>query len=882
MTPVLPDLSKNATLTPQPSGGIARYQPTSAGGEDLGRATAAFGQEASQAGDQIWQAQDHLDKLQAEDALNQLRQKQQELTYDPNTGFTAKLGRNALGEQFRNGYEAQFNQAAKDIGTKLTSERARLYFQQRVPIAASDFQGGLLRHQAQQALDYSTNVTNDSVSTEISAIAADPTNDNQYASSLTRINGVLDEYGAQHGIDVGLKKQQALSNATVSRIESLASTDPTSALDLYDKLKKAVNPAARAPLYISLKRAALPIEARQDAETVLSGNAVPKVQAVLQVAGAPLANYVGAVMNQESGGKQGAVSPKGAIGVMQLMPDTAKDVAKQLGVPFDLQRLADDKQYNTALGGRYLQNMFTRYHNNPVLALAAYNAGPTAVDAWVSKYGDPSMGQISTEDFLARIPYGETRRYVTKVMGSLEAKRAPNNPIDVRANLENWISQAETIAEKRHPGDPVYRDLVVGRVQNYVSTIVAAQQGRLKAAAATLMSMALGQPGQPKPVTTDELLSTPEARTAWAQIDPGSQRGILALLDHNAAAARGAVKQDDPIVLNQLFDRVSLPDGDPNKITSTTQLVPYFAHGLSTTGMDWLTKWIDRAKTPEGNQFLKQVKDVGDTAKAMLLRSLVGQIQPDVAEEAAYRFKRDLEQRIENYRANPEKYPNPHDLFTPGTKDYVLDPAKVASYMPTSRQAVAKAAADKQNSGSTWNVGEVYHFKQGDYQYLGGDAKNPKSWSVIKPASTPGGKQEVAGPSPAGHPPAPVPANHPTPVLEDANRPQRLSEQEDRIRRAARAKAALEAAPGAAKALAAKAGHAVEGALGVVSEAVTPPTPMEQAVTVFRTLVHQGRYRTWNEPQIATALASGLLNKNEEALAQKMLADIAKAKVLKK
>lgn len=111
------------------------------------------------------------------------------------------------------------------------------------------------------------------------------------------------------------------------------------------------------------------------------------------------ANLVRAVIQAESAYNPRAVSVKGAMGLMQLMPATAR----QYNV-FD----AFDPAQNIRAGVAYLKSLLTRYRENLELALAAYNAGPGAVE----KYG-------------AVPPYRETRRYVEKIRDAVDATPAP-------------------------------------------------------------------------------------------------------------------------------------------------------------------------------------------------------------------------------------------------------------------------------------------------------------------------------------------------------------------------------------------------------------------------------------------------------------------------
>ena len=123
-----------------------------------------------------------------------------------------------------------------------------------------------------------------------------------------------------------------------------------------------------------------------------------------------------AVTRQESAFNAGAVSSSGALGLMQLMPGTARDVAGKLGVPFIQDKLTHDPAYNVQLGTQYLADMLQRFGGSYELALAAYNAGPGRVARWMESIGDPRAGKIDMVDWIEMIPFRETRNYVQRIM----------------------------------------------------------------------------------------------------------------------------------------------------------------------------------------------------------------------------------------------------------------------------------------------------------------------------------------------------------------------------------------------------------------------------------------------------------------------------------
>ncbi|MGB5336813.1 MAG: transglycosylase SLT domain-containing protein, partial [Woeseiaceae bacterium] len=106
-------------------------------------------------------------------------------------------------------------------------------------------------------------------------------------------------------------------------------------------------------------------------------------------------------------------SRAGAVGLMQLMPATGREVAKQIRLPYSGLHTLTQPESNIRLGTSYLGQMAERYGGNAVLATAAYNAGPHRVDAWL-----PESGSIDARIWIENIPFNETRKYVKRVLSA--------------------------------------------------------------------------------------------------------------------------------------------------------------------------------------------------------------------------------------------------------------------------------------------------------------------------------------------------------------------------------------------------------------------------------------------------------------------------------
>ncbi len=198
-----------------------------------------------------------------------------------------------------------------------------------------------------------------------------------------------------NGFSVDCVKHETVAATGMVRLYPVSASDSTY-MDVPAGAVKSVEPLMEIPVS-PVKPVETPVsEAKHEA----SGSVVADVKDLLAEAGAKHhidVDLLMAVVKAESGGQVRAVSRVGAQGLMQLMPGTAAG----LGV-----KDAFKPEENIAGGTEYLDRLLTRYHDDVALALAAYNAGPGAVDRW---HGVP--------------PYHETRAYVARIINEFNRRK---------------------------------------------------------------------------------------------------------------------------------------------------------------------------------------------------------------------------------------------------------------------------------------------------------------------------------------------------------------------------------------------------------------------------------------------------------------------------
>ena len=153
----------------------------------------------------------------------------------------------------------------------------------------------------------------------------------------------------------------------------------------------------------------------------------------------PETAFILSIIRQESEFDLSANSHAGAKGLMQLMPYTAKLVAKEANLPYSRSRLTTDPEYNINLGSHYIAGLILEYDGAYPFAIAAYNAGPKRVRYWKKINKNPQKNQINYVDWIELIKFKETRNYVQRVLENYNVYRyiLEQKPIQMKNFFKN-------------------------------------------------------------------------------------------------------------------------------------------------------------------------------------------------------------------------------------------------------------------------------------------------------------------------------------------------------------------------------------------------------------------------------------------------------------
>lgn len=392
-----PRVGSRALPAPQ-----VREQPADTSGLALGQAALGL------AGQVFQKSQEDADQAALIKAESELSDWKLGTMFNPENGVYSRKGGNAL--DITNQTLPEFDKQVERLGSSLTNDRQKARWQQITSSQRNSLNSELNRYEYGERQNYYDEADKASINSAAAGATSYYQDPGQVAYYQNKGARVIVANGQRKGLPPEAIEQnvQAFnSNLAVGVIDRMVSDDPLKAQQYYATASAAMLPDDR-------------VKVEKVLGTAIRQQVGSEMARSLYSTGTPGdASLSALIIQAESGGDPSAVSLKGARGLMQLMPETAKEMAGELGMEYSEERLTADPQYNMALGNAYINKMLGRYEGNQALALAAYNAGPGSVDKWLKEYGDPRKGEISEQEFIDKIPFKETREYTSKIVGQV-------------------------------------------------------------------------------------------------------------------------------------------------------------------------------------------------------------------------------------------------------------------------------------------------------------------------------------------------------------------------------------------------------------------------------------------------------------------------------
>lgn len=377
--------------------------------------------------------------------------------------FQSLQGQNAV-KGFAD-YQAQLDTLRKQTLESVKDPMTQQMLDKQLTSAYTGYMNSGQGHFQRQTLAANVNaangMANQSINQAMSVIGDPVARDRALAEGA----GYIAQAGEVQGLDdasIGAAQAAYYGKAYRSIIGNMAQSNPLAAQRLLSEKAGVMDAASQEALAQSLRA---PVIGRQ-ADNLVQG--LTGQNPGILSRDADFDTVWDAQTRQESGqrqfGKDGQplTSSAGAIGYAQVMPATARGVAKDLGIPFDENRYRTDAKYNEMLGKAYMKQMYQRY-GDMNLALAAYNAGPQRVDEWLQKYGDPRSGRVGMQDWVQSIPIRETRDYVNRISARAGGNGVPSLPtaLDGPALMQQVYELTQ--------GDPELQRQAMSRMSSFIS-----------------------------------------------------------------------------------------------------------------------------------------------------------------------------------------------------------------------------------------------------------------------------------------------------------------------------------------------------------------------------------------------------------------------------
>lgn len=455
----------------QPVGGVDLG--ISAEGATIGaRQMAQTGNQIQESGQRVaaieLDALRQANQLRVDDSLNALKETSLDLRYNPKTGFENIRGVDALqregGQSLAQEYSTRLRQRISEIENGLGNDAQKRAFRLHANDMLTSFHAELDQHEGKQFQEYALSVRDGTIRNRMSEIGLNYKDPEAVDQAVTSIRAAAFDQARLLGKSAEWAEAQAkdaTSKAHAVAVQSaLQNNDVTYAADYMKRNAKdmqaddilAVNGHLTKELngQIGLTTATQVIQ--QSGPRIITSDSDRAFNIAL-----------GTESNNRQFNTDGTVvtSPKGAIGIAQVMPATGPDAAKMAGLPWDEKKFKEDPEYNRALGKAYFEQQLKDFDGNLPKAYAAYNAGPQRLKDAIKaaeKDGKPW-------DWQSYLPQ-ETKNYIAKNMAAFGAgegqfekptlvelqnqvreKIGPNQPERLRIALDETERQYKAIEE---------------------------------------------------------------------------------------------------------------------------------------------------------------------------------------------------------------------------------------------------------------------------------------------------------------------------------------------------------------------------------------------------------------------------------------------------
>lgn len=370
-------------------------------GAGIGRALVSAGQNISSLSGAFEEAENQQAATQVTDAYTQASKRLRDAQLDPEKGLLNRQGKNAEG--ITTATEQTSQTIFAEISDTLPSEKAKEGFKRmwlRKQEAAVE---GAAEYEFKQRKAYQSETKTSALDNLQTDAVANYNNEKALRANIDAARGIIRQN--PEGLSPeGLEKleRQGISAIHASVVQRIAQDNPGQALDYYEKHKAEVEGSDHAAISGMIKGVSNVRAAKTATQEILEGG--------------PAISIYNAVEHAESTGDPTAISDKGALGLMQLMPDTARETAVALGMN-DVARMDDGQlaeffatpegqKANRTIGSTYLNRQLKDFDGDLEAALVAYNAGPANARKFLN--GD--------RDYKALPKGSETYAYVKKVM----------------------------------------------------------------------------------------------------------------------------------------------------------------------------------------------------------------------------------------------------------------------------------------------------------------------------------------------------------------------------------------------------------------------------------------------------------------------------------